>query len=84
MHALENGCKMHFKVQENEQIYTEGTALAVALGQSMTGKVRDGALLHLLPIKENRHSLHSYDHRLTVRCSRAGVRSSAWTGFFLS
>lgn len=75
---------MHFKVQENKQIHIEETALAVALEQSMTAKVRGGALLHLLPIKENRHSLHSYDHRLTVRCSRAGVSSSAWTGFFLS
>lgn len=32
--------KMHFKVQENEQIHTAGTA--VALGQSMTTEVRGG------------------------------------------
>ena len=76
--------RMHFKVQEKEQIYIEGTALAVALGQSMTTEVRGGVSLHLLPIKENRHSLHSYDHRLSVRCSRAGVISSSWPGFFLS
>lgn len=75
---------MQFKVQENEQIHVEGTALAVAPGQSMTTEDKGQVLLHFLPVKEHRHSLHSYNHRLAVRGSRAGVRSSAWTGFFLS
>lgn len=50
----------------------------------MTSEVRGRAVLHFLPIKENRYPLHSNDHRLTIRRSRAGVRGSAWTGFFFS